>query len=212
MKSLFLVALVLLFAGCASTSEMSKTANSWTSNILPKTETHNYGPWKSYEEAEKYINSLKPYQSTRDEVKKSGLDPYKEGSVVTIIDHTSIIARFASGSAVQFEYLDKGIQDCIKLQKRCSGYGINTGHSNTTRTGNFLLDWTNFQKETNATGWSASALIVFVQEHDVPSADDKVVYSLISGQPRINNYSKSTNPLGPLQETGGRALGTLIPF
>jgi hypothetical protein len=62
------------------------------------------------------------------------------------------------------------------------------------RIGNFWLDSFNFYRETDVTGWSFNALVLFV--------DDLVVYTLHGGQPRVHDKEVTKNPLGPLQGWG----------
>ena len=62
------------------------------------------------------------------------------------------------------------------------------------RVGNFWLDTFNFVRVTDSTGWDYNALILFI--------DDRVVYTLDGGQPRISKRDRTRNPLGPLQTWG----------
>ena len=58
-----------------------------------------------------------------------------------------------------------------------------------------------FQRETTETGWSASMLLLLV--------DDVVVYKLWSGTPRVEERGKETNPLGPAQDLSDPARNAI---
>ncbi len=78
--------------------------------------------------------------------------------------------------------------------KRCQGYSIVAKYTKRERTGNFWLDSLSFKRETDVTGWSFNALILFV--------DDLVVYTVYGGQPKISEHEVQRNPLGPIQSWG----------
>jgi hypothetical protein len=109
--------------------------------------------------------------------------------------------RFAVGTAIDSKELDPGIRQCLTAGNACSGYLILVRRNDRARIGNFWLDVFNFRRETDVTGWTFNALILFV--------DDVVVYTVHGGQPRIHEKEVSRNPLGPLQGLGEAAGSAL---
>ena len=63
------------------------------------------------------------------------------------------------------------------------------------------LDIIGVQRETRETGWSATMLLLLV--------DDIVVYKLWSGSPNQDERRQETNPLGPAQDLSGTARGAI---
>jgi hypothetical protein len=57
---------------------------------------------------------------------------------------------------------------------------------------NFFLDFINYKRRTEITGWRFGAVIVVV--------GDLVVHKVLSGVPAISEVAENKNPLGPLQE------------
>lgn len=112
-----------------------------------------------------------------------------------------MVQRFAAGSAIGQDELDAGIRRCLTAGKACTGFSILVKRESRKRTGNFWLDSFNFHRETDITGWSFNALVLFV--------DDMVVYTLHGGQPRVHEKQVTRNPLGPLQGWGQQVAPSL---
>ena len=66
---------------------------------------------------------------------------------------------------------------------------------------NFPLATANTSREPSLCGWSASMLLLLV--------DDVVVYKLWSGTPRVEERGKETNPLGPAQDLSDPARNAI---
>lgn len=174
-----LAALIGLTAGCQS--------------LLPDAATRTDVEWQSYEEAQQAIESIVPYQSTREDLSAMGLDPGRNAAI-TILSYSEILQRFAAGSALRPEDYDRGIRDCLLAGKDCVAYSLQIRRVRKERVGNFWLDSLNFRRETDITGWSFNALVILV--------NDTVVFTLYGGQPRIREQERVRNPLGPLQGWG----------
>lgn len=162
-------------------------------SLLPDAATRTDVDWKSYEEAQRAIESIEPYRTTRDELVAMGLDP-RRNAAITILSYSEILQRFAAGSALRPEEYDRGIRDCLRAGKDCVAYSLQMRRVHRERVGNFWLDSLNFRRETDITGWSFNALIILV--------NDTVVFTLHGGQPRIHEQERVRNPLGPLQGWG----------
>lgn len=163
------------------------------SGLLPRSEQATAETWSDYESAAAAIDRIVPQQTTRAELAAEGIDP-KRNAAITILTFSDVVQRFATGGAIRAEELDPGVRQCLTAGKACSGYAIALKRSVSKRTGNFWLDTFNFRRETDSTGWSFNAIILFT--------GDLVVYTLKGGQPRMHERAVERNPLGPLQGWG----------
>lgn len=182
---LVVIALVVGAAGLAGCNAM-----------LPTARTEVVSVWRSYDDAATCMASFTPYQATRADVHKAGLDPSRNPTI-TVLHFADVLQKF-NAALLASEAVDRGIRDCLRAGKQCSGYAISVKKRSAQRVGNFWLDSLNFKRETQTTGWSVDALVVFV--------DDLVVYQLIGGQPTVDEYEVRRNPLGPLQGWGDKVM------
>lgn len=168
----------VLAAGCAS--------------LLPKAKSDTDSPWKSFEEIKRTYDSIEPGRTTLSELKLLGFDPYVSRNV-TVLHFSDVLGKYAP-NALRDEYLEPGIRECLQMQTRCSAYAIEHRQIRRNRVGNFFLDFINFKRRTEITGWRFGAVIVVVGE--------RVVYKSWSGVPAVSEVDEALNPLGPLQERG----------
>ena len=183
--------LVIAFAGLASVG---------CSTLLPTAKHEVVSDWSSYDSAATSLRRMEAHASTRGDVHHAGLDP-ASNPAVTMLHFGDVLQRFAPAALIEPADVERGIRDCLRAGKRCSGYSIAVKKTDRQRVGNFWLDSFNFKRETVTTGWSFEALLVFV--------DDLLVYQLIGGQPRIRIYELQISPLGPLQSVGDQMLQTV---
>jgi hypothetical protein len=162
-------------------------------SLLPRADLATQQAWGNFEEARAAIEAIVPQKSTRAELSSAGIDPLQNASV-TILGLPDVMQRFTIGTAVDGQQLDPGIRECLAAGNACTGYSIFVRRNDRKRIGNFWLDTFNFRRETDVTGWTFNALILFVGE--------TVVYTVHGGQPRIHEKEVSRNPLGPLQSIG----------
>jgi hypothetical protein len=170
---------LLLAAGCGS--------------LLPTGASKSTLPWGSYADASRAIDRIVPYETTRVDLYREQIDPSVNPSI-TILSYTDLLQRLAAVSAVDPARLERGIADCLNAGKRCSAYAIDIHQADSRRVGSFWLDMLNFKRDEVTTGWSFSALIIFI--------DDLAVYALAGGQPNVSTEKVDRNPLGPLQGIG----------
>jgi hypothetical protein len=170
--------------------------------LLPTAENITQGGWASFKDARDVIERIVPYTTRTADLLALGIDPYTNPAI-TILNYSDIMQRFATGSAVLREDMDRGILQCLGASKACQGYAINVKRINRDRTGSFWLDSFNFKREVDVTGWTFNAIIVIV--------DDLVVYTLYGGQPIVHEHETSRNPLGPLQGWGERVAPLVLP-
>ena len=131
--------------------------------LLPETNTKTQVPWETFEQARDVIERVKVNETRREQLTSDGLDPYTNPAV-TLLTYTDIVQRFAIGSAVRPEELDRGIRACLAAGKRCTGYSIAARSNRRERVGNFWLDSLNFRQETDISGWTFNALIIMVDD------------------------------------------------
>lgn len=173
------LAMPLLMAGCAS--------------LLPSGRTEVRTPWSTYADAEAMFEKIKPNVTRRAELKQLGIDPDSTPNV-SLLNHADLLRRFAAAPSIGPEAIDDDLRKCFAARIRCTAYEIEQTHLDRQRVGNFWLDFMNFRRSVDATGWRFNALIVL--------NDGMVVYKLWSGKPNIREHEDERNPLGPLQGIG----------
>lgn len=171
------------------------------SMFLPRQKTTTQDSWTNFEDARAAIERIVPFQSRRAELQAERIDPY-QNPAITILNYSDLVQRFAVGSTVRADELDRGIRECLMAGKACSGYQIEVRRIDKNRVGSFWLDTLNFKREVDMRGWTFRALILMV--------DDLVVYTLYGGQPVVHEDEITRNPLGPLQGIGESMGSALI--
>jgi hypothetical protein len=187
LRTITLLALAALAASCAE--------------LLPKSKTETQAAWLSFDEARTAIERIEPYRTTRAELRARGIGVDRDPTI-TLLSHVDIAVRFPIGGVLRAEDVDPGIRDCLKAGKSCNAYQINLRRTNRDRVGNFWLDALRFRRQTDVTGWTFNALILFV--------DDMAVYAVFGGQPTIHEVEVDRNPLGPLQGWGDWAASRML--
>lgn len=172
-------------------------------SLLPRSENTTEGPWKNYQEAQEVFDKIIPYQTSVDDLKELKLNPESNPNIA-ILTYSDVIRRFIPSSGISADQLAPGIQECILATESCKGYEIVQRTINRKRNGNFWLDFTNFKRTTDVTGWSFNGVILV--------KDKLVVYKLAGGQPVIHEVETNKNPLGPLQGSGEGALRSRLPL
>jgi hypothetical protein len=179
LRSFALIAIAVLVVGCAA--------------LLPKASSETETAWKSFDEARFAVQRIEPYRTTKADMKAFGIGTERDPTI-TLLSHVDIAVRFPIGGVLRENEVDPGIRDCMRAGKACNAYSINVRRVNRNRIGNFWLDALRFRRETDVTGWSFNALIIFV--------DDLAVYAVYGGQPTVHETEVERNPLGPLQGWG----------
>jgi len=178
---------VLLLAGCAE--------------LLPKSRAETHAEWPSFEAVRAAIEKIEPYKTTKADLKALGIGAPGDPTI-TLLSHVDIAIRFPIGGVLREEDVDPGIRDCMKAGKACSGYLVNMRRIKRDRIGNFWADAFAFRRETDVTGWTFNALIIFV--------DEVAVYAVYGGQPTLHETEVDRNPLGPLQGWGDWAASRIL--
>lgn len=173
------ILLLVMLGGCRS--------------LLPRGETVTDGQWQSFWDVQQTFDKITPYRTTVEGLKQLRLDPMANPNV-TILNYSDILGRFIPSPAIDAADLDPGVRDCIKAKTACIGYVIDQRVVKRKRYGNFWLDFLNFRRKVDITGWRFNGVILI--------KGDMVVYKLTGGQPAIRELEESTTPLGPFQELG----------
>ncbi len=167
-------------------------------SLLPKSRSETEAPWKTFEEVKRTFDSIEPRRTTLQELKQLGYDPYVNPNV-TILNYSEVLNKYAP-NAVRDEYFEPGIRECLKTQTKCSAHSLDHRPIYRNRVGNFFLEFINYKRRTEITGWRFEAVVVVVV--------DLVVLKAWSGAPAISEVEESKNPLGPLKDNAS----TLVPL
>ena len=185
-RALPALAAALLLDGCAA--------------LLPESKTEVRAQWNSYAEARATFDQIAPGKTTVTELKGMGIDP-ASSSNVTILNQSDLLRRFVVVPSLDTRMLDDGLRRCLEARDACFAYGVEQTHIDRKRNGNFFLDFLNFRRNTEITGWKFEAVIVINA--------DTVAFKVWGGKPNIQEVESVRNPLGPLQgvgESGARGL------
>lgn len=171
------------------------------SSLLPQATQATKTPWNSYAEAEAMYAKIIPQKTTVKDLKAIFVDPEKTPNVA-VLSHAEVLRKVVPVSGIEMRLLAPSVQDCIAAHQTCSGYQIEQTYVHRHRNGNFFLDFMNFKRKTDVSGWQFDAIIVI--------NNDVVVYKLWSGKPSTQHLDEESNPLGPLQGFGPSLITPLL--
>ncbi|UCE30201.1 MAG: hypothetical protein JSW68_08850 [Burkholderiales bacterium] len=174
-----LAAVCLVLAGCEA--------------LLPSSQSATERRWKSFDEALASFDSVEVGTTRAAELDALGFNPFSNPNAV-VLNHADLLVRFAVVGGNENEFLDPAVRTCLALRQRCRAFELDHRDIRRQRVGSFWLDFLNFRRNTDITGWRFKALLVI--------QDELVVYKLWSGQPDIRELERVHNPLGPLQGLG----------
>ncbi len=170
--------------------------------MLPSARQTTISPWNSFDDAKSAFDKINPYTTSIDEMRSLGFDPFTTPNI-KILTYVDIMNRFLPNPSIKKEDLDEGIQSCIQAKANCKAYEFFPQNLKSKRYGNVLLDLFNFHRKTKESGWKFQALIILI--------DSTVAYKLWGGDPIIDQYRETKNPLGPLQNAADILTGALRP-
>lgn len=171
--------------------------------LLPHKAEINNTNFRSFAAVQAAYQAISPGATRASELAPIGFDA-AESPNVEVLSYLGVIERFMPRDTIKFDQLDAAVQTCIEARDRCSAYIFKPERIHEERTGNWFLDVLGFERETVSYGWSAEVMLL-VQ-------DGRVVYKVMEGKPRINNYHDDVQPLGPFQDLGGTVLRTASRF
>ncbi len=162
-------------------------------NLLPYGKEETRTPWTTYDEAQAMFGKIVPGKTSLDDLKALGIDPDKTDNVA-LLGHADVLRRLVAASSFDISRIDPALQECVAAAQACFAYEIEQTHTDRKRYGNFLLDFLNFKRRVDVSGWQFDAIVVVKR--------DVVVYKLWSGKPKIHRLEEEHSPLGPLQGIG----------
>jgi hypothetical protein len=171
------------------------------SALLPKSDSGVKDRWDSFESARATFELIVPYKTSSNEMVRMGYDPFSN-SIVTILTYADVIRRLIPPTTIDAMKLNRGVVECVSAQELCQVYEIDLKQLHRRRSGNFWLDFMNFRRKTEVSGWRFNALVLLI--------NDVVIYKLWSGQPVIFEVEEAVNPLGPFQGSGESVFRSLI--
>ncbi|MDO8176714.1 MAG: hypothetical protein Q7T62_00565 [Undibacterium sp.] len=177
--AIFLTGLCLSMLGCAS--------------MLPNDSKATKSSWTSYQQAETAFASIITGETTLLQLKAMGVDPATTPNVA-LLSHADLLRRLNAMVSFEWSLLDPAIKTCVSSRQNCYAYQLEQTSLKHDRVGNFWLDFLNFKRVTNVTGWQFDALVII--------DNDLVVYKSWSGKPNIHEVEQARYPLGPLQGIG----------
>lgn len=178
-QNCFLAGALFVLTGCAS--------------LLPYGKEETRTPWASYADAQTMFAKITPGQTTLDDLKALGVDPAQTDNVA-LLGHADVLRRLVAASSFDISRIDPALQECVAAPQACFAYQLEQTHTDRKRYGNFFLDFLNFKRKVDVTGWQFDAIVVV--------KNDVVVYKLWSGKPKIHKLEEEHSPLGPLQGIG----------
>ena len=181
-----LLAAAFLAAGCVE--------------LLPKSHSEVQSPWDNFEEARAAFEAIVPDRTTAAELRARKLDPY-ESANVTLLSFSDVLRRFPVAD-MPAQTIDSGLRRCLEAGKACTGYAVDVNEMQRDRVGNFLQDLFGFKRVVDVSGWTFNGIILIV--------DERVVYTLYGGQPKLHSEETSRQPLGPFQNMSGDSVGKLV--
>ncbi len=185
--SIILACLTLSAAGCSH----------W---FLPKTNENNKSQWESYEDAENAFNAIELHRTSEQELHKMGYNPYDTPNI-KVLTYLEMIEKFMPNPSITKKDLDPELADCLDAKDFCNGYVVSAKKIDKERHGNIILDVLRFNRKTRKRGWIFVGFIVMKNQ--------KVVYKIHSGDPKIEENAEDTNPLGFLQDPLGLITDTV---
>ncbi|MBI1889826.1 MAG: hypothetical protein HYS18_04205 [Burkholderiales bacterium] len=183
-RSMGAAVLALALSGCTS--------------LLPKAEQDYETPWQGYAEAEAMFEKIVPGATKIADLQVLGIDP-KRTPNITLLAHPDVLRRLTGSSSIDTQIFNPRLRECIEDHERCFAYEIEQKQIIRKRYGNFWLDFLNFDRKTDITGWEFNAVIVIHGE--------TVAYKMWSGKPNLHQFEHERNPLGPLQGVGSSVIG-----
>ena len=159
--------------------------------LLPSVEQTTIARWKDYGSTYQAFQQITPKLTQRRDLHTMGFDPYNSSNI-QLLNYLDVRRIFLPNESVRLHDLPQEIQDCLRSNGDCNGYGVSFGQILRERKGNAFLDIFNFRRQTISHGWKFEGWIIMNK--------DLVVYKLDNGKPNISEVENKTNPLGPLQD------------
>jgi len=156
--------------------------------------------WTNWDDVTMAFNQIVPDKTTVKDLRKMGFDPNITPNI-KIMPYVDVVPLFIPNSSIRMEDLPVGVRVYVQAKQRDSAYLVELENVREKRHGNLILDIFGFKRQTHQSGWRFKGLILIQNE--------RVVYTLSSGEPNISTEDSKIRPLGPFQELDGCA-GSII--
>jgi hypothetical protein len=175
-------AAMLLTTGCQSLfiSHQSTTQTQWTN-------------WDQINIA---FGKIAPDHTTIKDLRALGFDPNVTPNI-KIMPYVDVVPIFMPNPNIHMDDLPVGVRVYVDAKQNRRAYLVELENVKEKRHGNLFLDVFGFKRQTHQSGWRFKGLILI--------KEDKVVYTLSSGEPDISLDENNVRPLGPFQEMDGCA-------
>lgn len=174
---------VLVSTGCA--------------NLLPEAKQQTQTPWRTYADAQAMFEKVIPGKTRLADLHALGVEPGQTPNVA-YLGHADLLRRLLPTASFDIEALDPGLRQCMSAQLPCFAYEVEQISLDRQRYGNFWLDFFNFKRQVNVSGWQFNAIFVI--------KGDTLVYKHWSGKPNLHQIEEERSPLGPLQGFGSSLM------
>jgi hypothetical protein len=166
-------------------------------NLLPDAQQKTQTRWGSYEDAHAMFEKVVPGKTRLSDLNALGIDPGQTPNV-SYLGHADMLRRLLPTSSFDISVLEPGLRECMSPDRPCFAYEIEQVSLDRQRYGNFWLDFFNFKRQVNISGWQFDAIFVV--------KGDTVVYKHWSGKPNLHQKEEERSPLGPLQGIGSSLI------
>jgi hypothetical protein len=131
------------------------------------------------------MHKVIPGKSSVIELKALGVDPATTPNVA-LLSHTDLLRRLIPSSSFDVRLLDPGLQECVSQREVCFAYEIEQIFLQRKRHGNFWLDFLNFKRQVDISGWQFDAVFVI--------KNDRVGLQIMERQTQRSPVGKRTQP------------------
>ena len=178
--------LMLLTTGCQS--------------LFMSNQTTTQSRWTNWDQVNVAFNRIVPDHTTLGDLKTMGFDPNVTPNI-KIMPYVDVVPLFMPNPNIRLADLPIGVRVYVTAKQNNCAYLVELENVREKRHGSLLLDVLGFKRLTHKSGWQFKGIILI--------KDDKVVYTLASGEPDISTDDSKIKPLGPFQEMDGCA-GSII--
>ncbi len=179
---------------------------------MPSTTTKTNSPWEDYASIKQVFDTIKPYQTTMENLKEMSINPYVTPNT-RIINALTIKDMFTDNKLVPTDSLPDGIKDCFKKENfdRCIGFEYSYKNTKEKGVGNLPLRMFAFRKENRFTGHDVKFYIFLKYSEEIKNYI--VVYKLIpEGDTAGKDETRiEKRPLGFLQEPADFVRDRIVP-
>lgn len=169
-------------------------------SLFSSHQTMTQSPWTNWDQVNVAFNHIVPDHTTTRDLQAMGFDPEVTPNI-KLMPYVDIVPLFMPNPNIKVDDLPVGVRVFVEAKQDRRAYLVELENVKEKRHGNLFLDVFGFKRQTHHSGWQFKGLILI--------KDNKVVYTLSSGEPIISTEDASVKPLGPFQELDSCA-GSII--